>query len=244
MHKSTLSFFLILIPLLIFGQQHSSKVYSTLDDGIKKEHYSEIKGSPYLFKDWVKADLIHLKNDPLKDVMIRYDLYEGNVEILDNGVNLDSENILEIDNEKFIVLEDNYYRKIVITRANNPKAFKDFKVDTLFLIKGIHKDYLRKYGVVLYDGKDVKLVRTFDIIFRESKINSPGKIEKIKKFNRKKGYALVIDKTKTVVKLKEKDFLKVLGKEAALKKYKKMNKLKLKKEHEFIELLKYFESLG
>lgn len=244
MHKSTLSFFLILIPLLILGQQHSSKVYSTLDDGIKKEHYSEIKGSPYLFKDWVKADLIHLKNDPLKDVMIRYDLYEGNVEILDNGVNLDSENILEIDNEKFIVLEDNYYRKIVITRANNPKAFKDFKVDTLFLIKGIHKDYLRKYGVVLYDGKDVKLVRTFDIIFRESKINSPGKIEKIKKFNRKKGYALVIDKTKTVVKLKEKDFLKVLGKEAALKKYKKMNKLKLKKEHEFIELLKYFESLG
>lgn len=244
MHRCNLSFLFTLIPLLIFGQQHSSQVYTTLDDDIKKEHYPDIKGSPYLFKDWVKADLIHLKNAPLKDVMIRYDLFEGNVEILDNGVNLDSENIREINNEKFIVLEDNYYRKIVITRANNPKAFKDFKVDTLYLVKGIHKDYLKKYGVVLYDGEDVKLVRTFDILFRESKINSPGKIEKIKKFNRKRGYALIMDKTKTIVKLKDKDFYKALGKEAALKKYKKLNKLKLKKEHEFIELLKYFESLG
>ena len=243
MHKYNLSFLFTLIPLLIFGQ-HSSKIYTTLDDDIKKEHYPDIKGSPYLFNDWVKADLIHLKNDPLKDVMIRYDLYEGNVEVLDNGVNLDSENIKEINNEKFIVLEDNYYRKILITRANNPKAFKDFNVDTLYLMKGIHKDYLKKYGVVLYDGEDVKLVRTINILFRESKINSPGKIEKIKKFNRKRGYALIVDKEKTIVKLKDKDFYKVLGKEAALKKYKKLNKLKLKKESEFIELLKYFESLG
>lgn len=238
---------IFLLPVTTIGQstgQQSSSVYSTLSNTITKQSYPEIKGSPYLFKDWIKADLIHLRNKPINDATIRYDLYEGNVEVLDDGVNLGSDNILEIDGDKFIVLEDNYYRKVKITRDKNPKMFKDFDVDTLYLMKGIHKDYLRKYGVVLFDGPTVKLVRTIDIIFRESKINSPGKIEKIKKFNRKKGYELIYDKKKTVVKLKDKDFYKVLGKEAALKKYKKTNKLKLKKVPEFIELLKYFESLG
>lgn len=243
MVKYKLIFLFTLIPILIFGQQHSSTAYSIKNEGFNKTTYGEIKGSPYLFKDWVKADLFHVKNEPLKDVMIRYDLYEGNVEILDKDVNIDSENILEVDGDRFIILEDNYYQKIVITRADNPKAFGDFKVDTLTLLKGIHKDYLKKYVVVLYDGEDVKLVRTFDIIFREAKFNTPGKIEKIKKFNRKKGYALIKDKTKTEVKLKEKDFYKVLGQESVLKKYKKQNKLKLKKEQEFIKLLEYYESL-
>lgn len=243
----TLILTIILLPIVINGQstgQQSSSVYSTLDKSITKQSYPEIKGSPYLFKDWVKADLIHLRNAPIKDATIRYDLYEGNVEVLDDGVKLAGDNILEIDGDKFIVLEDNYYRKVKIARADNPKMFKDLDVDTLYLMKGIHRDYLSKYGVVLFDGATVKLVRTYNIIFRESKINSPGKIEKIKKFNRKKGYALIFDKKKTDVKLKDKDFFKVLGKEAALKKYKKMNKLKLKKVPEFIELLKYFESLG
>jgi len=231
------------MPFFLAGQ-HSSKIYSTIDDRIKKEMYPEIKGSPYLFKKWANADLIHLKREPLNDVSIRYDLYAGEVEILDDGVNLTSENIMEVDDEKFIILEDNYYRKIVITKDDNPDLMSDFKVDTIYLMKGIHKDYLRKYAVVLYNGPDLQLVRTYDVIFRESKINSPGKIEKIKKFSQREGYALVLDKVKTQIKLKEKDILKVLGKEIALKKYIKTNKLKLKKVLDCIKLLKYYDSLG
>lgn len=228
---------LLLIPSLTIGQEFGGIAH------VKKENYAKIKGNPYLFKDWVKADIFHLEKENIEGAMIRFDLYDGSIEVKDQDVLLDNSDLLEIDGEKLMILNDRYYHKIVITRENNPKAFKNFDVDIIHLVKGIHRDYLDTYGVVIYDGEDVKLVNTYNVNVRESKINSPGKIITTKKFTRNQGYALIKDKEKTKVKLKEKDFYKVLGKADELKQYKKTNKLKLKKENEFIELLKFYESL-
>lgn len=228
---------LLIIPSLCLGQEFGDIAH------LKKEEYSKIKGNPYLFKDWVKADIFHLEKESIEGAMIKFDLYDGSIEVKNQDVLLDNSNLLEIDGEKVMLLNDKYYHKIVITRKNNPKAFKDFDVDTIHLIKGIHRDYLDTYGIVLYNGKDVKLVNTYNVNVRESKINSPGKIITNQKFTRSKGYALIKEKEKTKVKLKGKDFYKVLGKEEELKQFKKENKLKLKKVNEFILLLEYYESL-
>jgi len=229
---------LLIIPTLTFSQEFGDVAH------LKKEDYSKIKGNPYLFKDWVKADIIHLEKENIEGAMIKFDLYDGSIEVKDHDVLLDNSNLVEINGERLMILNDQYYNKIIITRKNNPEAFKNFDVDTIQLTKGIHRDYLRTYGVVFYNGDKVKLVNTYNVDVRESKINSPGKIITKQKFTRNKGYALIIDKEKIKVKLKDKDFYKALGKKDALKKFKKENKLKLKKVNEFVELLKYYESLN
>jgi len=229
------------IPCISHGQ-----FGSTVNDSGKtqeKKSYQKIKGNPYLFKDWVKADMLHLEDDSKEDVLIRIDLYQNNIEIKDDGKALVSQNVMEVDGEKFIVLEDRYYNTIIITRNNNPKAFEKVDVDTIYLRKGIHKDHIDNYAIVLYEGKKVSLLKAVDVVYRESKVNTPGKIEVLKKFNRKTEYFLLIEKVKTKVKLKDKNFYKVLGHKDELKAFAKSNKIKLKKESAFVKLLKYWEGL-
>ncbi len=237
---------LVLLPVLCAGQFQSSKSIDPLDYKKAKKSYQGVKGSPYLFKDWVKADMIHLEKEKVEAASIRLDLIQNSLEIKvskDEGLIFFDEDMIEVNDEKFVVLTDNYYNKIIITREANPDAFKDFDVDTIYLMKGIHRDYLNNYGVVLYDGDKVKLIKAIDVVFRETKINSPGKIEKIKKFFRKSTYALIIDKELIKVKLKDKEIYKALNDKGDLKKYSKSNKLKLKKESDFVKLLEYWDSI-
>ena len=236
--------FLILLPIILFGQQqnYENKAFRT-DENQKKTSYKKIDGNPYLFKDWVKADLIHLDQEKIEDAFIRLDLHQENLEVKDYGSVFVDENIMEIGDDKFIVLTDKYYKKITIAKSDNPKVLKDSDVDSLFLMKGIHKDYIDKYAIVLYDGKTIKLIKEIDIQLRESKVNSPGTVWTEKKFIRKKSYALIIEKEKKQIKLKEKDLYKVLGNKEELKKYIKANKLKVKKEPAAVQLLAYWESL-
>jgi len=196
-----------------------------------------------MFKEWIKADLLHLKEDPIENALVRYDIYKNEIEVQTGGLGINTEDAVEINGDKFIILEDKFYRKIVVTKKDNPKALKEFDVDTVYLMKGIHRDYLNQYGLVLFDGKKVRLVRTIDIEYIEKKYNTPGKIEKLKKFQRKKGYALIIDRDINKVKLKDKDFYKVLGHDKELRAFKKSNKLKMKKESDFLRMLRYYETL-
>jgi len=227
--------------MLCFGQFQTNDNHKVKKE--KKKSYKKMEGSPYLFKDWVKADLTHLNKEVQKDVMIRLDLHQENLEVKDDGSVFVDENVMEIDDEKFIVLADNYYKKIIITKEDNPKLFKGFDVDTVYLMKGIHKDYLNKYAIVLYDGEKVKLTKKINIEIREFEVNSPGGTVTTKKFIKKDHYELIIDKQKKKIKLKEKDLYKILGNQDVLKKYVKANKLKVKKENAAVKLLAYWDSL-
>lgn len=243
MKNALLLIFAFTFPILMNAQDESTTVYSIHGNQIKKSKYYEIKGSPHLFKGWIKGDLIHLQDGAVEDATIRLDLYKNDLEVLEGGLGMDKSEIQEVDGDKFIVLDDKFYNKVLITKKDNPKALKDYGVDSLYLMKGIHRDYLNKFAVVLYDGENVKLVRTIEVKYRETKINSPGKIEKIKKFVKSKGYALIKDREKIEIKLKDKAFYKVLGKENELKAFKKANKLKMKKDFDFVKLLKYYDTL-
>lgn len=243
MHRSFLSIFFLFLAISLVDGQNNTTHYSTKSKKVKREHYKNIKGSPFLFDDWVSADLKHLKEEDLSDVSIRYDLFEGNIEIKSGSGYAISGKDQEVDGERFFLLEDKYFKTIEIAKAKNEEALKDFDVDTIYLIKGIHRDYLRKYAVALYNGKDVKLIKTYEVKMRKNQINTPGKIEEIKKFGKSTGYALVRKKEKTKVKLKDKDFYKALGKESELKAFKKEHNLKMKKEYDFVKLLRYYESL-
>lgn len=233
----------ILIPLISNAQHESSTIYSANKNELGRDQYYNIKGSPYMFKDWAKADLMHISQDPIEGAEIRYDMFKNEIEVRDGGLAMPMENAIEFNGEKFIILEDKFYSKLVLTKEDNPKILKDFDVDVVYLMKGIHQDYKNKYALVLYNGDNVKLVNTLEVKFIEKKYNTPGKIEKVKKFSRSKGYALIYEKEKIKVKLKDKEFYKVLGKADELKDFKKSNKLKMKKLPDFIKMLEYFDSL-
>lgn len=234
---------LLLLPISSFAQHESSTLYNARNQELGREKYFEIKGSPYMFKQWVKADLMHLEEDMIEGAEIRYDMFRNEIEVRDGGLAMPMEDAVEFNGETFIILDDKYYRKLVLTKKDNPEALKDIELDTVLLLKGIHRDYLDNYAIVLYDGKKVKLVKTLDVKFIEKKYNTPGKIEKVKKFQRNKGYALIYKKEKTKVKLKDKEFYKVLGRGKELSAFKKSNKLKMKKLPDFIKMLKYYETL-
>ena len=243
MKALVLIFLSLWLSVMSFAQHESSTIYKANPSNLGREKYYEIRGTPYMFKGWAKADLIHVKEDPIKDAMIRYDMFRNEMEVLEAGLGTFSENAIEFNDEKFIILEDKFYRKLVLTKKDNPLLLKDYAVDTIYLLKGIHRDYLDRYALTLYDGKKVKLVQTLDVKFTEKKYNTPGKIEKVKKFTRSSGYALIYEKEKIKVKLKDKEFYKALGQADALKEFKKSNKLKMKKLPDFIKMLKYYETL-
>lgn len=220
---SLLSCLLLLVSFSIAAQ---TSVLSTNSQPIDEDRYDDIKGTPYLFKEPIKADLLTNKDEIIEDVYLNYNGYDHGVEVYKNG--------------RVIFLDERKYPKIII-RKHGLKGNVD---GDMVLVPAPQKSAAKgMYFQEIYSSPSITLYKKFRIAKKENKINTPGETVVQQRFSKYTDYYIKQDGELILVKDKLDDFIKLLGQKEELKTYAKKNKNKLKSDQDIKELMEYYGSL-
>lgn len=186
---------------------------------IDENRYQDYKGSPYLFDDWVKADIYVGEEKAFEQLDLNFNGHTNEIEI-------------RKDNQ-YIELDKKWYSKI---EAITPEGLVVFS-------QGVHTFFRNNFVEVLYDGEQISLVRKFRVAVTEKEINDVGKTIKIKRFEKRFEYYFIKGDELKNVKWKKKSILSYLGHKKEIEAFLKKNKLKLTSDNGIRQTLIYFESL-
>ena len=182
---------------------------------LDKEKYSDVKGSQYLYEEWLPARAL---------------LANGSFENVDKlNFNGHSKELEIMVGEQLRQVPAFAYIKVTVEHDGYENIF----------IRGIHPEFRGDLVCLLYDGNNVKFVLKFVVKLEE--IAEPNAITK--KFIRRSEYYLIKDGRISEVLLKKKKILAPLVQKGIdLEAYIEENDLNLKTEAEVINLLKYYDS--
>ncbi|PLK46212.1 hypothetical protein [Emticicia sp. TH156] len=183
--------------------------------------YVDVVGTPYLFENWTKGEVILADGKAYKELDLKYDQVEG---------------LVFFKGKKG---EDLGFTTVV-------KSFKLFpgSIPMVFIqvpqIKDGEKD---PYFEVLHEGKNVKFLKKTVKTIREG--NSYGSASSTKKFTENiQYYLLKSDGTYAKIKKDKKSILNTLGdKSEALEKFIKDNKTNFKEDASVSALIEYYNTL-
>ncbi len=192
------------------------------DGSYINEKDADVKGSPFLFDDWKKGNVLLKTKERIDSVLIKYNLYADMLQVKVD----EQEYQFNIDVMEFL-LPDPVSKETALFRSGfNPVA-------------GMNE---KSFYQVLYDGKTKLLVKYKKLITSEL-TSTPG--VKAKVFEDQKLYFILTASGRMEkIRKKNKGILDLLdGKKEELKKMVETNKLKLADDEEIIKILEYYDSL-
>lgn len=170
----------------------------TFSQNIKQNRYDGFKGSPFYFKNPVKARLIQRDGSVQEDVPINFNGYTQNFEI-NQG-------------EKIALLDKNKYRMIVVEKEGNENEKMLKNVDKLVFGHGFHDKFLNSFAVMIYQGQQMKFIKDITTELSIVAQGGLGKITELKKFvTREQYYILTKGELLFPIKLKGNQVIRVLG---------------------------------
>jgi hypothetical protein len=188
---------------------------------IDDERYADVKGEPYLFKEWRYGRTINSKSETVDSILMNYNGETHNMEIK-NG-------------SSFIELDAYHYPLVIIYGENG---------EDLYFRRSSSRSLLNRYPRLVYNGDEITVVQDFNSRIETKRVNDVGKIRETKSFvNRKNYYIIQYNKAK-LLKLKKGNLLKILGHKDELEKYIKEEKIKINEETDLVKLLKFYEDRG
>ena len=201
----------MLMPSMLYGQRSGS-----VADIISPDEYGEIDGSPYLYEDWQKAEIISAGGKVYIEAKVNFNAYTQKVEYY-KGTEIEE------------MIEGSYLKVSFLTSEGRQE-----------LIRGMHPEFGMDLICILFDGQTVDLAKK--IVVTVDNYNTPE--ERVSKFVSNIDYYLIKNGRLNNISLKKKKILNVLkDNSAALEEYIDENDLKLKKASEVIQLLEYYESI-
>jgi hypothetical protein len=213
---------LYLSVLLLFGVVGlfaQSEITLLNSRPVDPDRNDQIKGSPYIFKDWVKADITPTAGLLIEGVDMNFNGYSRQFEIRKG--------------KEFIELEE---RDFVSITLSSP----DESCSTVAFLKYPHSKLNNQYPLFVYNGNKYQLLKDFRVTLVENKVEAPGGTKVFKTFNDVYSYYLKEDQSLTSIKLNKKDLLEkfnLLGVEA----YIKSEKLNLSTESGVCQLVSWVE---
>ncbi len=179
--------------------------------------YNVLSGSPYTSPEFIFGEILPWKGPWQKGYLLRYNTYNQKLEIFENN-------------------------KI---KTPTPELVQAFKIgDDIYKtgFKNVDKNTTSTYYQVIYERK-VKLLRFVSTILEEVKAADDVKLGS--QFTTYNFYYLVENENFTKFLLGKKSFLKIFGPQYVTKieEFIKANKLALKEQPDYIEVLKYYETL-
>ena len=187
--------------------------------GVETSRYADIAGSPYIFSDFVKADVLHVNGKLIHDVLLNINAYEDNIEV-------------EVDGRKF-ELDDKYYISIVVDPNRNDHLTHD---QAIRFVKGLIPDAPEKFAEIVYDGIH-KLLKEYYCITSKFKVANVDHSHERDHFIQKQNYYLQnLDGNIQFIKLKEKSMSKLFPKKKFLQ-IVETEKLNLSEETDLVKLL-------
>jgi hypothetical protein len=192
------------------------------------EQYKKTDGSPYYNEDYLSGKIFD-KEGKAKDVVLKYDTYRDEVELLMDGqVILIAQDIYP----KFVIEEVDLELKRVVTKefSNN------------YNLPGQKKS---KYSQVIFSNDKAKILKAIQTILVENSDPGYGGVVPNDRFDTRSFYYLVgANDQVTEIKLNTNAIISALPGETELKQYFKKNKIKIKSEEDLVQLLNYFDQKG
>ncbi len=142
---------------------------------VMEKKYTEIDGSPYLYPDWKMVTLTDVDGQRMDDMLLRYDSYEDQLNVLKNGTAM--------------LLNGEIYPEFVMNFVDedNIQVSRHFKHNSLLGLNGG-----KGYYEVLYEG-EYSLYRKIHTNFINNVVSQYGTTEEIKRFETKDYLVLVTD---------------------------------------------------
>ena len=189
---------------------------------IDLNRYKGILGTPYKFKDWRKGKIISVDADAIEGVLLNFNGETNGFEIKKG--------------DSFIELDAKWYIRVLIedTASDEYITFQ----------KNFLPPLTNKFTRIVYKGKKLSIVEDFIAKIDTKVINNVGKNEELKRFHSKKNYYLIKDRKPTLLKLKKKSLLALLGHKSELESFIKKEKIKLSTETDLIKLFTFYEESG
>lgn len=227
--KSILFVFLLFISIniysqkvaKIFNQERINTIYkhSQFISKISDVNYSDIKGSPYMNKNFVNGTLI-MNNNKKIETNLRYNIFNDALESKQNGKML---NVNKNSNIKEVIIDGKCYCLIILD--NLPS-----------------KTIVEK----IYDHK-LKLYLKHQVSFKKAEFAKPYVDPKPNRFissNPKLYFKTPFNESLIRIK-RAKDFTKIFPNSSSqIKKYIKKNKIKIDNKEQLIQLVSYIEEVA
>ncbi len=222
------SMFLFLPANLLIGQQKFvTQSYSdfmelqpktTLSKVVLSE--KDIKGSPYLNKEFIKGNIITKDNIVYENVPLRYNIYNDDIEF-------------EMSEGAYLAI-------------SNPKKMKEIHIGEevfIYAIKRQKKGEQYGYYKLVEDG-EIQMLSRFNIVFKEATNTTGYKAAEPPQFNRNANSHYIKIGTKEPQQLsKKKEIEKVFGaKSKEILAFIKKEKLNIRKEQDLKELVQHLNS--
>lgn len=192
-------------------------------NGVETALYSDLKGDPYIYKDFKKGKLI-VSSGKKFDVNIRYDMYANEMHLKDKNeiyaiIHPENVALIEADSLKFI-----YSKYVKSSREETSKDYSYFILKTDGVCKLLIKKQMRIQDAVppqLYqDAKPAKFILTDDTYYLKLNDESAVRIRN------------------------EKELLLVLAaKKDAITSFIHKNKLKIKDIEDMVKIVSYYNKL-
>jgi hypothetical protein len=192
------------------------------DGSYVNEKEADIKGSPFLFDDWKKGNVLLKTKERIDSIFIKYNLYTDLLQVKID----DQEYQFNIEVSEFLIPD-------LVT--NETALFRS----GFSPVPGMNE---KSFYQVLYDGRPKLLLKHKKLIGSEM-TSTPG--VKAKVFEDQNNYFILTASGKMEkIKKKNKGIQDLLeGEIEALKKMVESNKLKLVNDEEIIRVLEYYDSL-
>lgn len=227
-YKSLLSLLFMIIACSAISQIYTNESEALMTNRlvIDETIYEDIKGSPYVFDDFVKADIFDKYGNLIKDVSVNYNAFDHGMEVRKNG----NSTILDESQYLKITIKDHNLKKNV----DGPLVFVPYYGSSATNVKYVQE---------IVHSPMLRLYKKYRVGKKESTINTPGEIITHERFNMYKEYIIFKDGEYIQVKSKIDDFIKIIGHEKELKSFAKKNKIKLKTDQQAKEFIEYAISL-
>ena len=217
MHSTRTSYFGLLLVLLLSYESFSQNAYQAYKKRkVRAEEYASIDGSPYLYDEWLKAEVIAANGKVFTDEKVNYNAYTQELEHY------------EANEVKEMITGS--YLKVSFLTDDGRQVF----------MRGLHPELGMDLVCVLYDGKSVDFAKKVIVIVQDYDNPNTGR-----KFIPSTEYFIIKEGRLSWINLKKKKILSVFEDHyAELEKYLEDNNLKLRSEAEVIKFLDYYESLA
>ena len=183
--------------------------------------YAEIKGSPYLYKEWKLADIESRNGKLYEHVLLNYNGYERKFEVAQSGT--------------MRSLDESLYDTIIVYLQNTDSGNKEW------FIKGLHYDLALSFANVIYNSEHIKLIRDFRVRISETTNELHGDPSVRKKFVTNEVYSILYNSKLYFVRLSKKSLGNLFENRELVNKIVINNNLNLSAEADLLKFLKILD---
>lgn len=220
--KTTFTLLALLLISSASLAQNQIKMFTNAQ-AIDAERYKDIKGNPMFFKDWQTGIIIDNRDSVYNDIKLNYNGFEEEFEVQQN-------------NQRYIALDNKYYKKIIIDSDEGLDGKLIFEKSPVSKFKG-------KFLQVLHKGEQLSLYKYLEVRKGEVTVQDVGQTRTFENFQQLPAYYILKDGKLSVIRMKKKVFLAALGDRKTLEGHMKKNKLSLNKDLDIQKLMKFYEGM-